>query len=62
MGHDWNFGFMPYGERWRQHRRVVWQQMYPRAITKYESLQEEAIHRLLLRLLLRPQEMNAHIR
>ncbi|KAF8573529.1 cytochrome P450 [Ramaria rubella] len=39
MGFDWNFGLMPYGERWRRHRKVFHQEFKPTSVVKYQSMQ-----------------------
>ncbi|KAI0754758.1 cytochrome P450 [Daedaleopsis nitida] len=51
---DWNMASLPYGERWRSHRKTFWQHFHPGVISKYRPLQEEGARRLLPRLLLSP--------
>ncbi|KAI0648167.1 cytochrome P450 [Trametes meyenii] len=37
-GQDMNFDLFPYGPRWRQHRRIFWQQYHPGTLSKYHPL------------------------
>ena len=39
IGWEWAVGFMPYGERWRRHRRHIHQKFHPTAATEYHSIQ-----------------------
>ncbi|KAI0752763.1 cytochrome P450 [Daedaleopsis nitida] len=62
VGQDLNFGFYPYGERWRQHRRAFWQHFSSSAVQKYRSIQLATSHRFLVRLLNDPSHLKEHIR
>lgn len=61
-GWDWVFGFMPYGQRWRQHRRAFWEYFRPTALPALRPAQEEGVRRLLSGLLSSPDEVYEHIR
>ncbi|KAF9457683.1 cytochrome P450 [Collybia nuda] len=51
MGWDFNFGFMPYGDHWRRHRRLMHQNFHPSAATRFRPHELKATHNLLQRLL-----------
>ncbi|RPD61602.1 CyP450 monooxygenase [Lentinus tigrinus ALCF2SS1-6] len=61
-GADVSFGFMPYGNWWRRHRRAFWQHFRPQAIAKYYPAQRTMVVRFLERLLQDPVRFEAHIR
>ncbi|KAF8960140.1 cytochrome P450 [Flammula alnicola] len=50
MGWDFDFGFMNYGERWRQHRKLMHQAFNPSAADAYKPLQLRAARHLLAKL------------
>ncbi|KAH9478395.1 Cytochrome P450 monooxygenase 98 [Psilocybe cubensis] len=60
MGWDFNVALMPYGDMWRQHRRICQQNFNPQAVRKYESLQTEKVQRFLRSLLETPQDFETH--
>ncbi|TDL23203.1 cytochrome P450 [Rickenella mellea] len=62
VGYSFHFGFMRYGEWWRQHRRALHQNFQLGAIHEYRPLQTEATHDLLRRLLKAPDDFMAHVR
>ena len=62
VGQDKNYGVMPYGQRWRQHRRLFWQHFNVRAISVYQQTQTETTRKFLLRLLQDPSQLVEHIR
>ncbi|KAI8994236.1 CyP450 monooxygenase [Trametes punicea] len=62
IGWEWDFGFMPYGSLWRQHRRLFWQHFQPGAIPKYYQIQREASIKFLRKLLTSPAQLEGHIR
>ncbi|KAL7280118.1 hypothetical protein ACG7TL_006535 [Trametes sanguinea] len=62
IGWEWDFGFMPYGPSWRQHRRLFWQHFHPGVISKYQPIQREASYAFLKKLLTNPTELEGHIR
>ncbi|RDX53493.1 cytochrome P450 [Lentinus brumalis] len=61
-GWDWVFAFMPYGQRWRQHRRAFWEYFRPSALSAFRPAQEEGVLRLLSGLLESPHKVDEHIR
>ncbi|PPQ81783.1 hypothetical protein CVT25_013670 [Psilocybe cyanescens] len=60
MGWDFNVALMPYGDAWRQHRRLCQQNFNPQAVRKYEPLQTEKVQRFLRSLLDTPEEFETH--
>ncbi|KAM5536785.1 hypothetical protein V8D89_009503 [Ganoderma adspersum] len=62
VGQDKNYGVMPYGQRWRQHRRLFWQHFNIRAISVYQQAQTETTRKFLLKLLQDPSQLVEHIR
>ncbi|KAH9847890.1 CyP450 monooxygenase [Lenzites betulinus] len=61
-GQEFNMVFMPYGQRWRQHRRIFWQHFRPAVISKYYPIQQAETRRFLARLLQSPLQLKDHIR
>ncbi|KAF7346363.1 Cytochrome p450 [Mycena sanguinolenta] len=62
MGWDSNIGFMPVGDRWRKHRRML-QQHFRRDMSRnYQNMQMKKIHQLLQGLLSSPQKFREHIK
>ncbi|KAF7789952.1 hypothetical protein EIP86_000900 [Pleurotus ostreatoroseus] len=61
---DWNFdfGFMPYGDTWREHRRMFTQQYNAQAIVKYHDRVLGAIQAALARILEHPDDYMTHFR
>ncbi|KAI0333738.1 CyP450 monooxygenase [Cubamyces sp. BRFM 1775] len=62
MGMDGIFGLMPYGERWKRHRRGFWQHFHPGVIAKYRVAQSVQARRFLVKLLQTPSRLKEHIR
>ncbi|KAM5532989.1 hypothetical protein V8D89_013331 [Ganoderma adspersum] len=62
LGQDANFGFMPYGQKWRRYRRHFWQHFTARAIEQYRPVQRAVAHEFLARLLENPSKIRDHIR
>ncbi|PPQ81933.1 hypothetical protein CVT25_013781 [Psilocybe cyanescens] len=60
FGWEYNIALMPYGEEWRQHRRVCQQNFNPQAAKQYETIQMEKTRQLLRGLLDAPKEFEAH--
>lgn len=56
------FGFMAYGQWWRDHRRVFWQHMNQHAIEVYRPVQVAVIRKLLRKLLKTPDNFKQLIR
>ncbi|KAF7346386.1 O-methylsterigmatocystin oxidoreductase [Mycena sanguinolenta] len=62
MGWDFNLGFMPVGDRWRKHRRML-QQNFRRDMSRnYHSIQLKKIRQLLRELLSSPQDFREHLK
>ncbi|EIW59412.1 CyP450 monooxygenase [Trametes versicolor FP-101664 SS1] len=62
IGWEWDFGFMPYGQPWRRHRRLFWQHFHPGVVSKYHAVQREASAKFLENLLASPEQLEDHIR
>ncbi|KAJ7669227.1 cytochrome P450 [Mycena polygramma] len=60
MGWDFNFGFMPYGEKWRQYRRLFHKHFHRDAIAAYRPTQLKKVHDCLRGLLSTPEDFSAH--
>lgn len=60
MGWEFNVALMPYGDEWRQHRRVCQQHFNPQTARKYESLQMEKVRGFLQSLIETPKQFDAH--
>ncbi|KAI0751762.1 cytochrome P450 [Daedaleopsis nitida] len=61
-GNSLNLGFMPYGQRWRRHRRTFWQHFHKEAVNNYQSTQRSNAHMFLERLLEEPERLTSHLR
>ena len=62
IGWEFDFGFMPYGQYWRRHRRLFWQHFHPGVITKYNAVQRDVSRAFLGKLLTSPERFEEHIR
>ncbi|KAH9478386.1 Cytochrome P450 monooxygenase COX2 [Psilocybe cubensis] len=61
MGWEKNVAIMPYGDAWRQHRRVIQNNFNnPKAVQKFEPIQTKKIRQLLQGLLNTPEKFEAH--
>ncbi|KAH9475493.1 Cytochrome P450 monooxygenase COX2 [Psilocybe cubensis] len=60
MGWEFNVALLPYGDEWRQHRRVCQQNFNPQTARKYESLQMEKVRGFLQSLIETPEQFDAH--
>ncbi|RDB17474.1 hypothetical protein Hypma_001603 [Hypsizygus marmoreus] len=56
-GYNFAIGFMKYGNRWREHRRLIHQSFHPTAAKLFHPKLLKATHGFLCRILLRP-DMN----
>ena len=56
LGIDWHVPFMPYGPRWRKHRRVIHQLSNDGAVRAQLPIQQQKARELLRRLRDAPQE------
>ncbi|EJF61737.1 cytochrome P450 [Dichomitus squalens] len=61
-GQSASFAQMPYGEKWRRHKRAFWQCFYPEAIVDYQPIQRASAHRFLERVLDDPSRLVKLIR
>ncbi|RDX45824.1 cytochrome P450 [Lentinus brumalis] len=61
-GSSLNFGFMPYGQRWRRHRRAFWQHFNQGAAVAYWPAQRASAHQFLWKLLRDASRFREHIR
>lgn len=55
MGLDFNFAFMPYGDAWRGHRRIVQQWFRPDAMPTYHQLLVSRLGPVLNKVLQNPE-------
>ncbi|KAF7336329.1 Cytochrome p450 [Mycena venus] len=62
VGYHWNLGFMRYGPRWKEHRKVLLQQFQPSAVLLHRPVELEAARVLLQRLLESPAKYERHFR
>ncbi|KAF8143554.1 cytochrome P450 [Mycena galopus ATCC 62051] len=62
VGYNWNFGFMPYGPKWKQHRKIFVQQFQPSQMLFHRPLELKAARVLLQRLLETPTKFEQHLR
>ncbi|KAF5385247.1 hypothetical protein D9615_001133 [Tricholomella constricta] len=62
MGWDFNAGLLPYGDRWRRHRKLYQENFRKVAAITYQPIQTRKIHELLQKLLLTPDDFILHYR
>ncbi|KAF5310062.1 hypothetical protein D9619_010585 [Psilocybe cf. subviscida] len=62
VGWDFSFGHMPYGSKWRSHRRVFHSEFQKSKAPKYWPIQTAQAHNLLARLLQSPLKLDLHLR
>ncbi|KAJ3505494.1 hypothetical protein NLJ89_g7384 [Agrocybe chaxingu] len=62
VGWSWLFGFMAYGEPWRERRRLFQQHFHPNEIKIHQPREVEYTHKMLRRLLDSPERFMEHIR
>ncbi|KAJ7486676.1 cytochrome P450 [Mycena latifolia] len=62
VGWNWHFGFMPYGPRWKTHRKAFMRQFQPSEVLFHRPSELEAAHVLLQRLLDSPEKFERHLR
>ncbi|KAJ8522813.1 hypothetical protein ONZ45_g644 [Pleurotus djamor] len=62
MGQNFNFGILPYGERWRARRRIFWQEYMPANAHLREPIQSKYAKTLLRTLLRDPKNFLQHNR
>jgi len=56
MGWSWSFGFMPYGDAWRERRRLFTKYFHPNNPSANIPQQIEFIHKMLVQLLDNPND------
>ena len=59
---DINLSIMPYGQKWRRHKRAFWQYFHPGTMTGYQGVQRAVAHKFLAKLLRDPAGLKDHIR
>jgi cytochrome P450 len=57
---DFNTGFMPYGNRWRLHRRIFHQAFHQAAVPAYHAALIRSAHKMLFSLLQDPDNYPTH--
>ncbi|KAG2137947.1 cytochrome P450 [Suillus clintonianus] len=57
---DFNVVFMPYGDRWRLHRRILHQTLRQAEIHSYHAAQRRSAHKMLFSLLQDPENYLSH--
>ncbi|TFK41794.1 cytochrome P450 [Crucibulum laeve] len=62
MGWDWFMSALPYGEQWKDQRRLFQQHFHPSNVTVYEDTIVEYVHEFLSDILQTPQDFLAHVR
>lgn len=62
IGWDFLMTFLPYGELWRDSRRLFHQHFTANVVPRYHPRIVKGTRRLLLRLLATPDDFMAHIR
>ncbi|KAF7369886.1 Cytochrome p450 [Mycena sanguinolenta] len=62
VGFHWNLGFMRYGPRWKEHRKVFLQQFQPSEVLLHRPVELQAARQLLQRLLDSPDKYERHLR
>ncbi|KAF9445086.1 cytochrome P450 [Macrolepiota fuliginosa MF-IS2] len=62
MKWSFNVGFMPYGEYWRKHRRLMHQLLHPTAALRFRPHEIKATHNLLERFLDNPNDPIGNLR
>ncbi|KAF9531309.1 cytochrome P450 [Crepidotus variabilis] len=60
----WNtlFGFMPYGERWKEHRRLFQKHFHPSNTLVHQPFELEYTRKALKKLLVSPEKFMDHLR
>lgn len=60
MDCEYNVSILPYGEEWRQHRKICQSHFNARAAQNYEPIQTKKVQQLLRGLLGTPKEFDMH--
>lgn len=61
MGWDWIFSSMPYGDKWRAHRRLFNKHFRPEMVHTYYPIQTKEVHTLLRSLVHSPDQFSKHV-
>ncbi|EJD06403.1 cytochrome P450 [Fomitiporia mediterranea MF3/22] len=61
MGWELMLPIIPYGPRFRKHRRILHHYFGPQALSAYQPTQEREVRKLLRRLLIKPENFITHI-
>jgi len=59
---DWLFGFMPYGEAWKERRRLFQSKFHPSDTASFQPQQLDCTHKLLKNLLQNPEDFSGNFR
>ena len=62
MNWGWNFAFQPYGDSWRDHRRLFTREFNLDASKRFYPLQIKAVNIFLKNLLKSPKSWDRHLR
>ncbi|KAJ8518596.1 hypothetical protein ONZ45_g4351 [Pleurotus djamor] len=62
MGWDFDFAFQPYGDGWREYRRMFHHEFHPAAVRRFHQQETKAAHSLLRNLLQNPNNIMANTR
>ncbi|TFK33961.1 cytochrome P450 [Crucibulum laeve] len=62
MGWDFDFGFMDYGDRWRQHRKLMHQAFHPSAAEQFRPHEMKSARRLMRRLYTKSEDIIGNLR
>ncbi|EKM59173.1 uncharacterized protein PHACADRAFT_191492 [Phanerochaete carnosa HHB-10118-sp] len=62
VGWNKNFALMPYGDSWREHRKVFHRQFQPNAICNYHAYMYKQARNMLGRLIAEPGALMRHLR
>lgn len=60
IGWEYNVGLLRYGEVWRQHRKLCWQNFQSGAANQYHLIQIERVHGFLRNVLHEPEQLFDH--
>ncbi|KAF8574681.1 cytochrome P450 [Ramaria rubella] len=60
MGYDWNFAFMKYGDRWRQHRKIFHHDFHANVVSQYKEKQLKHARILINNLGKSPEQFYKH--
>ncbi|KAJ7640875.1 cytochrome P450 [Mycena polygramma] len=61
VGLGWHFGFMPHGEDWRIHRKILSQEFTPTAVQRYQDQELKWTKILLQNLITSPENFMQHM-